>query len=493
MFEEVEVKEPITLEAYDREAYLTSRVSELRAEAAKLVPRLGPRTVWMISSTSHGGGVAEMMPKLVSLLDEVGVPCRWGIIGADRAEFFALTKRIHNMIHGQASGPLDAHDRALFEGVNRRNADELAKHIAPGDVIVIHDPQPLGLGAFLRREHAVRVIFRSHIGIPTSPEPTREAWEFLRPYVEACDRSVFTFADYAPEYLKGHVTAMQPGIDPWSHKNRELRPHKLMGVLCNAGLQSATSPVLTPAFEHRVSRLDGASRTRPSDGCEDLGLLFRPIVTQISRWDFLKGWEPLLLAFARLKTRGSHMASADPRHARRIDLVRLILAGPDPSSIQDDPQAHEDLRSLLATYRTLPAEVRNDVAILTLPMHSRKENALIVNALQRCSTVVIQNSLEEGFGLTVTEAMWKRLPVIGTSASGLQRQIRNRVDGLVTNDPRDPDEIAHNLDVLLADEHMRDAMGSSGQRRVYDHSLVFNQIRAWLRLLTNAVAEPLAA
>lgn len=493
MFEEVEVNEPITLEAYDREAYLTSRVAELRSEASKLVPQLGKRTVWMINSTSQGGGVAELMPKLVCLLDDVGVPCRWGVIRADRAEFFALTKRIHNMIHGQALGSLDQHDRALFESVNRRNADELAKHIAPGDVVVIHDPQPLALGAFLRRECGVHAIFRSHIGITASPEPAREAWEFLRPYIEACDATVFTLADYAPEYLKGRIAQMQPGIDPWSHKNRELRPHKLMGVLCNAGLQQATSPVLTPAFAHRVRRLDGESRTLPADGCEDLGLLFRPIVTQISRWDFLKGWEPLLLAFAELKTRRSLTIDTDPRHARRLDLVRLVLAGPDPSSIQDDPEAHEVLRSLLATYRSLPKEIRRDVAILTLPMQSRKENALIVNALQRCSTVVVQNSLEEGFGLTVTEAMWKRLPVIGSSASGLQMQIRNGIDGLLTSNPRDPAEIARNLDALLADERMRDTMGSSGQRRVYDDSLVFNQVRAWLRLLAKTVAKPLAA
>ena len=247
--------------------------------------------------------------------------------------------------------------------------------------------------------------------------------------------------------------------------------------------------MITPPFEHRVMRLGSDGTFAPNDGAEDIGLLFRPIVTQVSRWDRLKGFHPLLRGFVELKAKLARGEVCDgPRHTRRLELLRLVLAGPDPSSIQDDPEGRDVLRSLVATYRELPPAIQEDVAILSLPMQSRKENALVVNALQRCSTVIVQNSLQEGFGLTATEALWKRVAVLGTHASGLRRQIRDGVDGLLTRDPEDPREIADHLDELLCDPHRREAMGSAGQRRVHAELLVFSQVRAWLRVLGDLAA-----
>ena len=148
------------------------------------------------------------------------------------------------------------------------------------------------------------------------------------------------------------------------------------------------------------------------------------------------------------------------------------------------------LEELSADYRALPPEIQRDVALLTLPMDSRKENALMVNALQRCSTIIVQNSIREGFGLTATEAMWKRVPVLATRASGLRQQIRSGIDGILTQNASDPDEVARRLDDALCNLSNRDLLARSAQRRVHDQFLIFTQMCEWLRVLTSAAAAP---
>jgi trehalose synthase len=219
-----------------------------------------------------------------------------------------------------------------------------------------------------------------------------------------------------------------------------------------------------------------------------VGLLHRPIVCQISRWDRLKGFGPLLEAFVRLKRRlDDPVYAGEDGHRRRLEATRLVLAGPDPSGVSDDPEAREVLDELTEAYGLLPEKLQEDVVLLRLPMESRKENALMVNALQRCSTIVVQNSIREGFGLTATEAMWKRLAVIGTHACGLRQQIRPGVDGLLVRDPLDPDEVADTVDRLLRDVPRRQILARNAQRRVHKDFLIFSQLSGWLRLLAECV------
>jgi trehalose synthase len=177
----------------------------------------------------------------------------------------------------------------------------------------------------------------------------------------------------------------------------------------------------------------------------------------------------------------------DPRHRRRIGIARLVLGGPDPAFIQDDPEGKEVLQELMDYYCRLTPDYQKDIVLLTLPMDSRKENALMVNALQRCSTVVVQNSTQEGFGLTATEAMWKRVPILGTHACGLRVQIRHGIDGMLTHGPNDSEEIANNLDELLEDPIRRDLLARAAQRRVHQEFLIFAQLRHWLRVLASCV------
>ena len=486
MIDLVDVPRGVSLDDYEANSALSRPVQELRSEAAHLVAALGGRRVWMINSTPRGGGVAEMLPKQVAILRELGVPTEWAVIGSDDPRFFVLTKRLHNLIHGVGDpAALDGDDRALYEQVNRANADSLRGRLSARDILVVHDPQPMAMGALLAADLDLPAVWRCHIGLDGENAATGAAWEFLSAYARGYDHAVFS----APEYIRcfpAHRTAIiHPAIDPLSDKNRYLSSVRLTGVLANAGLVGGDQPVLTPPFDDEVRRLTPAGDWRLAREAEPIGLLFRPVVTQISRWDRLKGFLPLLHAFVRVKERAP--AARDTIHRRRLEIVRLVLAGPDPASIPDDPEAQEVLAELRRSYLALPPAVQADIAILSLPMASTRENALIVNALQRASSVVVQNSLEEGFGLTVSEAMWKRCAVLGSSACGIRQQIRDGVDGRLAPDASDSDTVADTLDELLADGQQRSVLGRNAERRVVDNFLVFTQTANWLRLLVRVV------
>jgi trehalose synthase len=253
-------------------------------------------------------------------------------------------------------------------------------------------------------------------------------------------------------------------------------------------LLPAYGPLLTPPFDEPALRLQPDGEFRAATLPDDIGLLFRPIVTQISRWDRLKGFRPLLEGFVLLKkTLRQRLERHGGREPRALELARLVLAGPEPAAIKDDPEGQEVFQDLCKIYSELEPEVQADVVLLSLPMSSRKNNALMVNALQRCSTVVVQNSLREGFGLTATEAMWKRIAVLASSACGLRQQIRHGIDGHLLPDPLDVSNIADVLEELLTHPHVRENYARTAQRRVHDDFLIFIQLRHWLRVLAGAV------
>ena len=487
MIHDVEVK-AIPLDDYAAVAQLSRSVAELRAHAAVLAPALAGRTVWMVNSTARGGGVAEMMPREVAMLRELGVATRWAVIEPAEPEFFPLTKRLHNLIHGAGDPRLTAADRTLYDRVSAQLAAELLPRLADGDVLVVHDPQPLGAGGRVRTSRRISAIWRCHIGIDEDLPQTRAAWDFLAPDLPDYDHALFTAAEYVPPQLAGSASIMTPAVDPLSHKNRELGIHKLVGILVDAKLVPEYGPAIEPPFEHPALRVQADGTLQVALLPEEIGLLFRPIVLQVSRWDRLKGWRPLLDGFVRLKRQVTHRAARYTERQRRMLVqARLVLAGPDPESIHDDPEATEVFAELCNTYGSLEPELRADIALLALPMTSLKENALIVNALQRCATLVVQNSLREGFGLTVTEAMWKRCAVLASPACGLRQQIRHGVDGHLLASAEDPEEIADTLERLLIDPHTREAHGRAAQLRVQDEFLVFNQVRRWLEVLTEVV------
>ena len=441
----VEIEHPQSLDDYEAVAHLAPAVRRLRESAPPAVERMAGRTLWMVNSTAKGGGVAEMLPAKIRLLRDLGIRAEWAVIETDRPQFFHLTKRIHNLVHGTGRPGLGPADREIYEAVNRTNANALARHLAPRDVVVIHDPQPMPLASMLRERVDVSAVWRCHIGLDTSNDATREAWEFLAPYAAAYERGVFSAPEYVVPYLADRAAVIPPGIDPLASKNRDMHAHELVRVLANSALTTTIGPTLRPPFQQLANRLQPDGTFRPAIWPEEIGLLTRPIVTQVSRWDRLKGFVPLLRGFARLKRRARDGGGGlDPLNARRLDVARLVLAGPEPEGVADDPEAAEVLEELKREYAGLGPTLQADVALVTLPMRAPRENALMVNALQRASSIVVQNSLREGFGLTVAEAMWKRIPVLTNErACGPRHQVRHLVDGF----------------------------------------LVFSQLEAWLRLL----------
>ncbi len=475
-----------TLADYSAHSHLASAVRDLREEAASIRRHLNGRSILMINSTSQGGGVAEMLPKLVSILQELGVQTRWAVMGSEDPAFFRLTKRLHNMIHGDSRNGhhLGAEDRRIFQSAVEANLAELRTLLLPDDLLVIHDPQPLALGALAKKQLNVPSVWRCHIGLDEQHPCTQAAWEFLKPYVEVFDHSVFSAEEYVPEYLKDRSSIIHPAIDPLSHKNRYFRAERLTSLLCNAGLAKPAEPTVTNPFPEQAQRLQSDGSFGPAHLPDEIGFLYRPTITQISRWDRLKGFQPLLEGFVRLKkSRNGRNGYRNERHRRREEILRLILVGPDPLSIQDDPEGCEVLKDLCASYLRLEPAIQKDVVLLTLPMNSRMNNAFMVNSLQTASSIIVQNSIREGFGLTLTEAMWKGTPVLGSSACGLRQQIHDRVHGRVVCCPEDPEEISQVLGEMLGADEELNRWSRNAQARVHQKFLIFNQVRAWLRIL----------
>jgi trehalose synthase len=185
----------------------------------------------------------------------------------------------------------------------------------------------------------------------------------------------------------------------------------------------------------------------------------------------------------------SQAQARSARHQLYIDHARLVFAGPDPAGVQDDPEAEETLSELCRRWSGLPPELQHEIAILKLPLASVKENALMVNALQRCSTIVVQNSIREGFGLTVAEAMWKALPVTGGAAAGIRAQVVDGVTGRLVDDPKNPETIANTLDAMFVDAKEREVWGRNGRDRVSREFLIFSEVRRWLQLLAEVASS----
>lgn len=483
MAQRIDIEPLTTLGQHAQHAHLAPAVSSLREEAATLARRLRGRTLWMINSTARGGGVSEMLPGIITHLRELGVHTEWVVIESDDDQFFQVTKRIHNMIHGDGEPGLSEEDRRLLERVNRENAQMLRHEVRRGDIVVVHDPQPMPLAGMLRDTTEIIAIWRCHIGLDNENAATRDAWRFLQPYAADYDHAVFSAPEYVPSWFEGRSSIIYPALDPLTAKNRPLNVQSVVAVLDRSRLLHPPGPRVEPPFDSPARRFQPDGAWQPAVRPEELGLLTRPIITQVSRWDRLKGFLPLMRGFALFKQRLREDAAHADDVRRRLALSRLVLAGPDPESIADDPEGREVLEELSAAYLACAADVREDIALIALPMQDPVVNALIVNALQRVSTIAVQNSLREGFGLTIAEAMWKGVPVLSNSrACGPRQQVRDGVEGRMIGDPEDIAEIADALHAMLSSDQL-DEWGQNAQQRVHEHFLIYAQLRHWVRLL----------
>ncbi len=442
----------------------SQRLSALLDVAARTRERLGARRVVNVNSTAAGGGVAELLHVLLGYARGAGVEADWLVIRGNQ-EFFATTKRIHNWLYGAPGdgGRLGAAERRAYERTLAANAETLFRDVSRGDVVIVHDPQPAGLVPMLVHRGA-RVVWRCHVGIDRSNEWTERAWEFLRRYVEPAHAHVFSRPAFAPSFIPRETLAViAPSIDPFSAKNTTLSPSRRTALLADAGLVTAR-------------RVDGSGRLHRAEVLRagDAPAAAIPLVVQVSRWDRLKDMGGVLQGFVE------HVPTASGSH--------LLLAGPAFSGVADDPEAQSVWQETADLWRRLRTRDRERVHLALVPMEDPEENALVINALQRHATMVVQKSLAEGFGLTVAEAMWKSRPVVGSAVGGIADQLVDQVSGVLIDDPHDLESFGHALTRLLRDPDERRRLGRNARRRAARHFLPDRHLLDYARLLERVAA-----
>jgi trehalose synthase len=445
----------------------SERAERFTSTADRTREALAGRRVVNVNSTAAGGGVAELLQTLLAYSRGAGVDARWFVIDGDPA-FFEITKRIHNRLYGSAgdAGSLDAVARRHYEATAERNAGLIDAVVRPGDIVLIHDPQTAPLAHHAQRAGAT-VIWRCHIGLDQPNEHSEQAWEFLAPYLEDLDGYVFSRAQFVPPQIPlDRVAVIAPSIDPFSAKNDLIEPALVTRVLVQAGVlaDGAGGPVSfvrrdgsRGATTHRVDLLDTGPPPAPSV----------PVVLQASRWDTLKDMRGVMVGFADL------VAPYTNAH--------LVLAGPEPRGVADDPEAALVLRDCRERWAGFPEPIRARVHLACVPMEDADEAATIVNALQRHAAVVVQKSLAEGFGLTVAEAMWKERAVVGGAVGGIVDQILDGVTGFLV-DAHDLEQYARSVRALLDDVPLARTMGVAAHARVRDQFLGDRHLEQWAAL-----------
>jgi trehalose synthase len=300
----VPIKEGPLVRDYKAYASLAPSVNHFLDHTSQMIDQLKGKTVWMINSTAQGGGVAEMLPSQIRLYRELGAEVNWLVLKATDQNFFTLTKQLHNSIHGKGVTNYEDSDHETYLKTNESNLKKALEYIKDGDIVVVHDPQPASLGPMIKEHRDVKIIWRCHIGLELHNDATRAAWTFLKRYLQKYDHFVFTAPEYIPDFIAGNVSIIPPAIDPLSHKNRKLLLHKCIGILHQAGVINEKEPVIYDFYDAQVRRVqpDG-SFGRPDDPAV-LDIIFRPTITQISRWDALKGWLPLMKGFIKMKSFG---------------------------------------------------------------------------------------------------------------------------------------------------------------------------------------------
>ena len=434
--------------------------------ASSALEILEGRSVINVNSTAAGGGVAEMLHVLLGYIRGVGVNATWLVIDGGEP-FFVVTKRLHNHLYGGVGdgGELGEEAHAIYEGTLRPERDALSAHARAGDLVLLHDPQTAGLAEHAKRI-GCKVVWRCHVGIDEQNEQSRIGWEFLRRYLDGfVDHYVFSDRRFPPDWIADEdVSVIWPSIDPFAPKNEELDDATVEAILTHVGLIAGrdgdTRFERTDGSPGRVEAMCDIVRTGPSP-TPDV-----PLVVQVSRWDSMKDMGGVMEAFAR--------------HVDSGRTAQLVLAGPVVSAVADDPEGAQVLQDCWNQWRHLPHAVRSRVQLACLPMHDLEENAVIVNALQRHATVVVQKSLAEGFGLTAAEAMLKGTPVVASAVGGLVDQVVDGESGLLVRDPHDLEEFGAAVCRILDDDGLRQRLGEGARERAIGTHLGDTHLRRWL-------------
>ncbi|AMM41762.1 group 1 glycosyl transferase [Candidatus Desulfofervidus auxilii] len=369
-----------------------------------------------VNSTRKGGGVAEILEKLVPLSQELGIDTKWEVITGNE-RFFHCTKSMHNALQGN---PLDIPNGLLkvYEETNAQNAEKLCPALEEADVVFIHDPQPAPLLKFCPKRKG-KWVWRCHIDIS---RPYRPVWKYLRDFIKDYDASIFHLADFA-QPLPHPLYLIPPSIDPLSEKNKELEEEKVHSIYEKFNI----NPEL-------------------------------PTIVQVSRFDRFKDPLGVIRAYRLAK--------------EFIPSLQLILAG---GGAADDPETE----IVLAEVKEVASGDPN-IHVLFLPPGSDR----IINAIQRGADIILQKSIREGFGLTVTEGMWKGKPVIGGNTGGIRLQVINHHTGFLVNTPEGAALRIHYL------FHYRDqlqTMGKKAREFVRRNFLITRHLRDYLTFMVSII------
>jgi trehalose synthase len=378
----------------------------------QLAERLRGVRVVHINSTHMGGGVAEILGKMVPLMVEAGIDTTWEVITGGE-DFFQCTKGFHNALQGKRIEIPDGLLKA-YEETNQANAESLRPLLEEANIVIVHDPQPAPLLSLCPRRRG-HWIWRCHIDLS---HPYRPVWKYLRKFVEHYDASIFSLSDFA-QPLPHNEYLIPPSIDPLSDKNMDLDEAEVRGIYEKFGLDPK-----------------------------------RPFMLQVSRFDRFKDPLGVIHAYRLAK--------------KYVPDLQLVLAGGGAS---DDPEAELVLGEVEAFSDGDP-----DIHPLQLPSDAHRT----INALQRAADVVLQKSIREGFGLTVTEAMWKGKPVIGGDTGGIRLQVIDNHTGFLVSTP---EGAALRVRYLLERPEKLWEMGQKAREFVRENFLVTRQLREYLTLM----------
>ncbi|WOS67129.1 MULTISPECIES: glycosyltransferase [Sinorhizobium] len=455
LFDEVQVEGSV-LERYAEErADYGELLDELFRSSNTTRDKIGARCIWHINSTAFGGGVAEMLPHHICLLRELGFDVRWLIFKPKDEHFFRFTKGLHNSLHDTIAAGVNEL-LPYYLQTSQQGASELERIIGLDDFLVIHDPQPLCAAAQFLDSHPHPAIWRCHIGYPKRTPTVEKTWGLLKEYLRPFQRVVLSDEAYA--FDAGHpIDFIQPSISPFSTKNRN-----------HEGPPSQ-------ALENLVSF--NGHELEPKATLQDI--LGSEYFLHVSRWDGLKGIDRIIAAFDRF------VGTARDE----ISETRLVIAGPDPLGVADDPEGREYFDRCVVLCSQLPKEVRRRVYLTCISMKDSDANAEIVGRLQQNAHAIFQLSREEGFGLTVTEALFRGKPVIVSSAFGLKRQVINGANGVVLDTPDIEIKAAEMMHRLVADyDNFRD-LARTARENSQRSSTQISQIPKWYGSIQSALSS----
>jgi trehalose synthase len=384
----------------------------------QLARLLRGKRVVHVNATRVGGGVAEILHKMVPLMQGLGLETSWEVIEGE-PDFYQCTKSFHNAIQGDRliiPGKL----LSVYEETNALIAEKLRKQLDGADIVIIHDPQPAALLKHFPRRKG-KWIWRCHIDVS---RPFRPVWRYLRDFIQGYDASIFSLSSFA-QPLPHPIYLVPPSIDPLHEKNIELETSEINAVYSQFNIDQE-----------------------------------RPIILQVSRYDRFKDPLGVIQAYKMAK--------------KFIPALQLVLAG---GGATDDPEGEVVLDEVHSAASNDP-----DIHVLLLPGDAHRT----INALQRGADIVLQKSIKEGFGLTVTEAMWKKKPVIAGDTGGLRIQVINYHTGFLVSTPEGAAlrirYLFHNRDKLME-------IGSKAKEFVRDNFLLTRHLREYLTLFVALLHE----